>query len=154
MELLNKQLIKYKTQATSQEDIFNEIAAIAVEQGIAKNKKRVVKGLTKREEESTTGFFDGFAIPHTKDKTIHKAAVVIIVNENGIEWESMDGKPANFFISLLIPEKEAGTTHLNLLAAVSKMLVSDEAREELLQLNSVDDIYNYINNHLNEALNS
>src|SRR5699024_1511030 len=154
MELLNKQLIKYKTQATSQKDIFNEIAAIAVEQGIAKNKKRVVKGLTKREEESTTGFFDGFAIPHTKDKTIHKAAVVIIVNENGIEWESMDGKPANFFISLLIPDKEAGTTHLNLLAAVSKMLVSDGAREQLLQLNSVDDIYHYINHHLNEALKS
>src|SRR5690625_4736217 len=106
MKLLNKQLIKYKTQATSQEDIFNEIAAIAVEQGIAKNKKRVVKGLTKREEESTTGFFDGFAIPHTKDKTIHKAAVVIIVNENGIEWESMDGKQQGFSFSFLFLKKE------------------------------------------------
>ena len=153
MELLNKQLIKYQTQLNSQEDVFNEIASLAVEEGIASNKKRVVKGLMKREKESTTGFFDGFAIPHTKDKAIKEAAVVIIVNEAGIEWQSMDGKPAKFFISLLIPEKEAGSTHLNLLATVSKMLVSDEARSELLQLDSADKIYDYVNSYLEEALN-
>lgn len=153
MELLNKQLIKYQTQLNSQEDVFNEIASLAVEQGIASNKKRVVKGLMKREKESTTGFFDGFAIPHTKDKAIKEAAVVIIVNEAGIEWQSMDGKSAKFFISLLIPEKEAGSTHLNLLATVSKMLVSDEARAELLQLDSADKIYDYVNSYLEEALN-
>ena|SRR5690625_7105708 len=153
MDLLNKQLIKYNSHLTNKEEVFNEIASLAVEQGIAANKKRVVKGLIKREKESTTGFFDGFAIPHTKDKTINKASVVIIVNEKGIEWESMDGKPARFFISLLIPEKEAGSTHLNLLATVSKMLVSDEARAELLQLDSADQVFDYINGHLEEALN-
>lgn len=151
MQLLDKKLIKYNSQAATQEDIFNEIASLAVEQGIAKNKKRVVKGLGKREIESTTGFFDGFAIPHTKDKAIAKAAIVVIVNEKGIEWESMDEKPAKFFISLLIPEKEAGSTHLNLLASVSKMLVHDEVRAELLKLDSVDKIHDHIQRYLEET---
>lgn len=150
MQLLNKKLIKYNTKGTTQEDIFDEIATLAVEQGIAKNKKRVVKGLGKREKESTTGFFDGFAIPHTKDKTIQEAAIVVIVNETGVEWKSMDEKPAKFFISLLIPEKEAGSTHLTLLASVSKMLVHDEVRAELLELDTVDKIYDYIQGYLDE----
>src|SRR5699024_9154812 len=104
MELLNKQLIKYKTQATSKEEVFNEIGAIAVEQGVAKNKKRVVKGLAKSEKESTTGFFDGQAKHHTKDRKIHKAAAHIILNDNGIECESRDAKPASCFRCLLIHE--------------------------------------------------
>jgi len=152
MELLDKKLIKYHTSLKTKESIFDEIATLAVEQGIAKNKKRVVKGLTKRETESTTGFTDGFAIPHTKDKSIKQAGIVVLVNETGIEWESMDGKPARFFISLLIPEKEAGTTHLNLLAAVSKMLVHDEVREKLLTLDSVDAIYDHIKSYLDENM--
>lgn len=152
MELLDKKLIKYNTKLNTKEAIFDEIASLAVEQGIAKNKKRVIKGLIKRETESTTGFTDGFAIPHTKDKTIKKAGVVVLVNETGIEWESMDAKPARFFISLLIPEKEAGTTHLSLLAAVSKMLVHDDVREKLLKLDSVDAIYDQIKGHLEENM--
>src|SRR5690625_2181258 len=152
MDLLNKQLIKYNSHLTNKEEVFNEIASLAVEQGIAANKKRIVKGLFKREKESTTGFTDGFAIPHTKDKGIKKAGIVIVVNETGIEWESMDGKPAKFFISLLIPEKEAGKIHLNLLAAVSKMLVHEDVRTELLELDSVDEIYNRIKGHLDENM--
>jgi len=152
MELLDKKLIKYSTTLNTKEAVFDEIASLAVEQGIAKNKKRVVKGLTKREAESTTGFTDGFAIPHTKDKSIKQAGIVVLVNETGIEWESMDGKPARFFISLLIPEKEAGATHLNLLAAVSKMLVHDDVRERLLTLDSVDAIYDEIKGYLEKNI--
>lgn len=152
MQLLDKSLIKYNTKLRTKEEIFNKIASLAAEQGLAKSKRRVIKGLTKRENESTTGFTDGFAIPHTKDKTIKKAGIVILVNETGIEWASMDGKPAQFFISLLIPEKESGTTHLNLLAAVSKMLVHDDVRAELLQLDSVDKIYNHMQKYLGEHM--
>src|SRR5699024_12822210 len=99
-----------------------------------------------------TGFTDGFAILHTKDKSIKQAGIVVLVNETGIEWESMDGKPARFFISLLIPEKEAGATHLNLLAAVSKMLVHDDVRERLLTLDSVDAIYDEIKGYLEKNI--
>ena len=152
MELLNKSLIKMHTNFQTQEEVFEGIASLAVEQGLATDKKTVVAGLANREKESTTGFFDGFAIPHTKSSAIQKAGIVIMVNESGVEWNSMDGQPAKFFISLLIPENEAGTTHLTLLAAVSRMLVHEDIRAKLLTLDDEEKIYEEIKRFLSENM--
>lgn len=151
--MLNKNLIKYQTNFSTQDEVFQEIASLAVSQGIATDGQAVIDGLIARENQSTTGFTDGFAIPHTKAEAIQEAGIVILVNENGIEWDSMDGKPARFFISLLIPENEAGTTHLSLLASISRMLVHDEVRTSLLEAKSVEEIYTIINRHLESESN-
>lgn len=150
--MLKKSLIKVQTTCQTQKEVFQEIATLAVREGLATDEEAVVLGLENREKESTTGFTDGFAIPHTKSEAIQKPGIVIIVNEQGIEWNSMDDKPAKFFISLLIPEQEAGTTHLNLLAAISRMLVHDEVREALLKTKSAEDIFIFFKEQLEEHL--
>ncbi|GAA0486656.1 fructose PTS transporter subunit IIA [Salinibacillus aidingensis] len=152
-QLLDKELIQYNTDLNSQAEVFEQIASLAIKQGIATDKEAVVKGLIQREEESTTGFYNGFAIPHTKDYSIKKAGIVILVNDNGIEWDSMDGEPAKFFISLLIPDEEGGSTHLKVLSAISKMLIHDDVRSELSEAKSSDEIYDIINGFLNEHMN-
>jgi fructose PTS system EIIA component len=149
-ELLNKDLIQYQTNLSTKEEVFETIASLAVEQGIATDKNAVVKGLVRREEESTTGFFDGFAIPHTKVNEIKQAGIIILVNQTGIEWNSMDGNPAKFFISLLIPEAEGGSTHLQALAAISRMLMHEEVRQALLEAKGTDEIYEKLMSHLQE----
>ena len=147
-EILNKDFIQYQTNYKTKEEVFENIASLAVQQGMATDKEPVVKGLFRREEESTTGFFDGFAIPHTKVKEIKQAGIVIIVNESGIEWNSMDGNPAKFFISILIPEAEGGSTHLQVLAAISRMLMHEEVRQALLEANGAEEIYTILKSHL------
>ncbi|WP_164667733.1 PTS sugar transporter subunit IIA [Virgibacillus doumboii] len=151
-QVITKDLIEYKTELSSKEEIFEKIASLAIEQGIANDKEAIIKGLFKREEESTTGFFDGFAIPHTKQSSITEAGIVILVNDKGIEWDSMDGQPAHFFISLLIPDQEAGSTHLKMLSTISKMLMDEDVRMELSNAKSSGAIYDIINNFLNENM--
>lgn len=127
---------------TTQEEVLKKIAEIAVNNGIASFQEEVVNGLKKREGEGSTGFMEGFAIPHTKSSGVHNPAIVIITLSNGVEWNSMDGQPAKFIISLLIPDGEAGTTHLSFLSSISRALMHSEVRQKLLNAENAEVIFN------------
>ena len=91
---------------------------------------------------------EGFAIPHTKSADVKKAGVIVLKTDNGIEWNSLDGSPVRFIISLLIPEDEAGTTHLSLLSSLSRMLIHGEVREQLMNAGSSREIFETLNTAL------
>jgi fructose PTS system EIIA component len=131
-QMIQPEFIKLQATASSQQGVFQTIADIAVANGIVNSAEAVVEGLKAREEESTTGFQEGFAIPHTQVDEVKKPAIIIVRTETGIEWESFDGKPAFFFLSLLIPKSEAGTTHLQALSALSRALINEEIRQAML----------------------
>lgn len=117
--------------ANSQKDIFKLISNEAVNKGYAKDSNLLMEALNNRENEGTTGMMDGFAIPHAKSNTIKMPALIIFKLTNGVEWNSMDGKQIDFVISLLIPEEEKGTTHLQLLSKVARLLMKEEVKNLL-----------------------
>ncbi|MEH7229524.1 PTS sugar transporter subunit IIA [Bacillus safensis] len=126
--------------ASSQSGVFAAIADIAYKAGICTSPEDVKKRLAEREALSTTGFQDGFAIPHTQTEAITKPTLVIIRTETGIEWDAFDGKPCFFFLSLLIPKNEAGTTHLKALSALSRGLMDEGKRQKLLETRTNEDM--------------
>ena len=69
---------------------------------------------------------DGFAVPHAKSDAISKAAVIVVKNDHPIEWPSFDDKPVDVAIALLVPDDEAGTTHIRLLSKTAVLLMRDE----------------------------
>ncbi|KAA6450650.1 fructose PTS transporter subunit IIA [Bacillus swezeyi] len=145
---LKKEHIYLKEALSSQQEVFERLAQLAYELGLTKSKHALIDGLAKREAESTTGFIDGFAIPHTKLEDITEAAVLMIKNETGIEWNSLDQTPVTFIMALLIPDAEANSTHLHLLSSLSRMLVHEDVRRQLLEAESCEDIEHIISNDL------
>ena len=111
----------------------------------------VLNSFDDREKEGSTGMMDGFAIPHAKNATITEASVLIVKTKNPIEWDSLDGKPTEVIIALLIPEQEAGTTHLKLLSKVARLLMNSEFKQQVKQLDSETEIAEYVNQRLMEA---
>lgn len=143
-EFLQEDYVVVEGNLTTQKEAFLQIAKIAFESGVTTSAEETTAGLFEREEQSTTGFLDGFAIPHTQREVIQKPAVIIISNQNGIEWNALDGKPVTFMIGLLIPKNEEGTTHLELLSSISRMLIEEEVREKLLDAKTKEDIISII----------
>lgn len=134
----------------SQQEVFELIAEEAVKQGYGDNKEMILQGLNTREEEGTTGMMDGFAIPHAKSDSILKPSLVILKLNKGIEWDSMDGKLIDFVISLLIPEKQKGTAHLKILSKVARLLMKEDAKNDLKQAESALEIENVLNKYITE----
>ena len=148
--MINQNTIFFNRELNSQDEVFHFLSKKAIELSIATNEEAVYKGFIEREQQGTTGMMDGFAIPHTKSIEILTPSIIIIRLEKGLDWNSMDGKPTSFIISLLIPNNEAGTTHLKILASIARMLMKADIKESLLSANSEREIENILNNYLNQ----
>ena len=146
--LISKESIFLNENLTSQEEVFHFIAQKAVALGISADENAVYNGLVEREQQGTTGMMDGFAIPHAKSSAITTPKIVIVRLNDGIDWNSMDGKPTSFIFSLLIPDGEAGTTHLKLLASVARLLMKADVKEALLGATTAEQLEEVLNSHL------
>ena len=120
--LISKEAIFLNENLTSQEEVFHFIAQKAVALGVSADENAVYNGLVEREQQGTTGMMD--------------------------DWNSMDGKPTLFIFSLLIPDGEAGTTHLKLLATVARMLMKADVKEALLGASTAEQLEEVLNSHL------
>ena len=87
--------------------------------------------LIDREELGSTGIGDGVAIPHGKIKALDRLLMAFARKKEGIDFDSMDNRPARLFFLLLAPESEA-TLHLKALARISKLLRKEDVRRQLL----------------------
>nr|WP_319487307.1 PTS sugar transporter subunit IIA [uncultured Caproiciproducens sp.] len=121
------------------------IAKKAEEFGICNNAQATIDGFLEREEVESTGFSDGFAIPHTRCDAILKPAVMVVKTKSGIDWPSMDGQPTVVILALLVPKQVASTTHLTLLASLSRKLVNADFQKSLLCSCDPDEIFGIIN---------
>lgn len=145
-KIIQPEFIRLNTNDSSQDEVFHTIANLAVENGIAASANDIEKGLKAREKESTTGFQEGFAIPHTQSDAVITPAVVVVRTNNEIEWESFDGQPSFFFLSLLIPKEEAGSTHLQALSSLSRALMDENKRQGFLDATTSEELAKLIGN--------
>ncbi|MDO1605858.1 PTS sugar transporter subunit IIA [Lactobacillus sp. YT155] len=92
---------------------------------------QIEEGLLKREEEGTTGFTDGFAIPHTQVPDLKDVRIGVVTFENSIAWESLDGQDIEIAIVLLTPQAEGNQEHLKLLSLLSRKLMNEDFVKEI-----------------------
>ena len=133
-----------QNKVETKEEVLKLVSEIAFKDEIVKSKEEYFNGLLAREEECTTGFGKGFAIPHCKSSTVNKASVIVLKLDNEVEWESMDDKPVNFVLALAVPDTEAGTTHLKILSKIARFLMDDEFTMKLESSKSEEEIYKYL----------
>ena len=96
--------------------------------------------LVERERLGSTGIGDGIAIPHGKLAEVDDILLSFGRSREGVDFDSLDGKPAHLFFLVVAPEKSAGV-HLKALARISRLLKSNAVREDLMEAKDADDIY-------------
>jgi nitrogen PTS system EIIA component len=104
---------------------------------------RLMKVLLERERLGSTGIGDGIAIPHGKLKDIDDLVLSFGRSTEGIDFESMDGKPVHLFFLLVAPEACAGI-HLRALAKIARLLKNGTVRKRLAKVDTREDIFSII----------
>ena len=112
-------MIELNLDATTQREVISQLTSLLREQDRIESESAFIQGVLEREAEFSTGFGNGFAIPHCKSDTVKTASIIIGKTTNEIEWNALDDKSVTFIIMLAIPATEGGTTHLQILAALS-----------------------------------
>lgn len=141
-ELTTNDLIMLDKGYASKDDVFKAVAEELLIQGIIQDKKVFINALYHREAESPTGLENGIAIPHAKSETINKPVFVIIRLKNSInDWESLDSSNRVSLIFLLaIPKQQTGTTHIDLLAQLSRSLMNPEFVNGIKSANTSEEV--------------
>lgn len=128
-EILNKNNIFINVDLKTQDEVFKYISKIAFELGYVTNEKALVKDFKDRKKESTTGFEDGFAIPHARIKAVTKPAVFYIKLKNEIDLNSLDGQGTDVILALLIPDTPTGEVHLETLSALAVKIMDEKVKK-------------------------
>ena len=129
----------------TREKTLSFIANKAVKLGFSDDQNAVYNAFLEREAIGETGMNDGFAVPHAKTKAISRAGIIMVKLRQPVEWPSFDGNPVDVAMALLVPDSEAGTTHLRLLSRSAVMLMSEEFRDAVHASNEPEVIAALIN---------
>lgn len=131
-------------------DALELLSRKAVELGVTGDFDAVRAAFDAREEEGSTGMMDGFAVPHAKSAAIENAAVLVLRFAEAVaDWESIDGTDITVAIALLVPDAEAGSTHIALLAQVARALMDEDFRNVIRTAADPSQVADLINARLN-----
>ena len=86
-----------------------------------------------REEQLTTGLEAGVALPHGLLPPPVRPRGVLAVIPEGINFDSLDGRPAHFVLLMILGDDDEGrAAHLSTLATAVSFFSQENARQALL----------------------
>ncbi len=142
LDVLHENAIIIDLKSTRKLEVINELAApVARLTGV--DQDMLVKVLMEREHLGSTGIGGGIGIPHGKLKELNEPVLAFGLSRQGVDFESMDGRPTHIFFLLLTPDDSAGL-HLKLLASISKLLKQEPIKEQLMLATTPADVIKII----------
>ncbi|AQY51933.1 PTS system fructose subfamily transporter subunit IIC [Listeria weihenstephanensis FSL R9-0317] len=138
-DILSQDTMILSLKATTKEAAIDEMIAKLAEKGKINDSALFKAEIMKREQESSTGIGEGIAMPHAKTSAVNTPTVVFAKSENGLDYESLDGQPAYLFFMIAATDG-ANQTHLETLAALSRLLIHPDFVNKLRTATSTQEV--------------
>lgn len=131
-----------RTSATSKDELLMAIAKQAkMSKALSDVDENVIYSkLKEREAIGSTGFGEKIAIPHCALNQISEFVIGVLISENGIDFNSIDGTPTHLFVYIIAPAKMRND-HIRILSEISKVLRVGNQVEDLLSQRSVKEFF-------------
>jgi PTS system nitrogen regulatory IIA component len=143
LDLLASERIMPDLQASNKRGALEELAKTLTNGPDGLSLQTVMDVLLERERLGSTGIGDNVAIPHGKLPQLSELKLSFGRSLKGVDFDSMDGKPSHLFFLLLAPAGSAGL-HLKALAKISRMLMSQPFRDNLMKAPGAAEIFRLI----------
>jgi len=126
-EYMNTNSILLGVGSANRDEIFKTLASTFVISGLIGEKEvdELVAKLIERENLSTTGIGKGLAIPHASINSIDETVIALGVVPGGVDFGSVDGKPANL-IFMIIGSQSVPRHHIQILAKIVRLCKNKE----------------------------
>ena len=133
-EFFSEDAVSLDLQGNSKEDILKEL--IRLLKLDEKSEGTLLKKLQQREELGSTGIERGFAIPHARSLVVSKLRVAFGRKAAGVDYKTIDGKPAQFFFLIVAPPLEVSNQYLPVLGKIATLAKDQDVPRKLLGLKS------------------
>ncbi|EGB9879038.1 PTS 2-O-a-mannosyl-D-glycerate transporter subunit IIABC [Escherichia coli] len=126
---------------TSREEAIHALTQRLAALGKISSTEQFLEEVYRRESLGPTALGEGLAVPHGKTAAVKEAAFAVATLSEPLQWEGVDGPEAvDLVVLLAIPPNEAGTTHMQLLTALTTRLADDEIRARIQSATTPDEL--------------
>jgi len=120
IDLIEETVVRAPLKATDKDSVIRELVDTLALAGKIIDADTAYRSVIDREAKGSTGLEEGIAVPHGKTIAARELTIAIGVSPGGVEFGSMDGKPARLFFLILAPPDKAGP-HIEALAEIARM---------------------------------
>ncbi|MCK4798248.1 MAG: PTS sugar transporter subunit IIA [Spirochaetes bacterium] len=138
-EIFKPESVKINLESEDKEELFEELVNFLVEVEHFDNREEILNCIWQREHKMTTGIAPNIAIPHTHIKNLKKTVGVLGMSKQGIEYDSLDGKPVHLVMLLLGDEKNPNQ-HLNILKNIATLLNNPDFYTQIMKSKSPSEL--------------
>lgn len=149
IDLLDDKSIRLNAEVHSKKEALDTLVNLMDASGKLNDIETYRKGVYAREEEGSTGIGEGIAIPHCKSAAVNQAGLAAMVAPKGVEFDSLDGEPANLFFLIAAPDT-ADNVHLDVLSHLSVLLMDSDFTGKLREAETVEEFKKVIEMAENE----
>ena len=138
--LLTPDRVLVNLSARSKDAAIAELLDFLVTKGRlpAAGREEVLKAVMDRERSLSTGMEHGVALPHGAAAAVPELTGAMGISREGVEFATMDGRPAHLIVLLLLPFPRA-SRHVRTLAGIARLLRSESLRGRLLAVTTADE---------------
>ncbi len=144
-EYLPKEHIEPNLKGETKFQVIEELLDLLHKNNQLLDRDVALQDVLAREGYLSTGLENGLAIPHAKTDGVGKLVIAFGIKRDGVDFESLDGKPA-YLIFLVLSPRDTSGPHIQTLAVISRNLKNKEIRDALLQAQTREEIYDIIKN--------
>jgi PTS system nitrogen regulatory IIA component len=142
-EILSSDLVIANLKGRTKPEILQELAGALAARYPSIQKDELAAVLAERERLGSTAIGDGISIPHGKIRGVNQIIGTFGRHTEGVDFESLDGRPTNLFFLLVAPE-DSTSLHLKALARVSRLFKDNSFRDRLMKAADAAEIYRLI----------
>ena len=137
--VIRPQTVCLDLKARDKEEVIARLVDLLADAGEIADRRAVLDAVLERERKMSTGMQHGIAIPHGKTDTLERIVAAVGIHRKGVEFQSLDGKPARIVIVTVSPQGASGP-HVRFLAEVSRLLTNARTRAALLKAKTPEDV--------------
>jgi len=138
-ELITADLIIPQLANREKEGVISEFSRLFGRAGVVEDVEKFEETIKVREGIESTAIGEGVAIPHGRSETVKRLAVGFGGSKEGVEFNSLDGKPVHIIFMIAAP-LAAKKEYLQTVARIARLLKIKVLKQGLLQAQSVEDV--------------
>jgi len=130
--ILHEDNVVVGLKSTRKFDVIRELCGVLADDQAIVDHERFLADVIRREKHSSTGIGKGVAVPHVHEDIVRRQILAVGISRDGVDFGAADGQPVHIVALFASPQKHQ-KQHMELLAALSRLLQQDEARQLLVE---------------------
>jgi Kef-type K+ transport system membrane component KefB len=131
LEFFLRDAIIANLKETDRDGAIGRLCEVASEQEHFAQADSLYEAVLNRENAAGTAMEEGVAVPHARVPFVKRPLVVFGRSHKGIEWNSPDGKPAQFIFLIITPSTD-DEAQVQILGHIARAMCKPETRQDIM----------------------